>query len=186
MQVDSLADPRTETRFLPAVAKAIALWFPELEGRSMAVISPDVISKQNIPTLPLVMVGFARSVSNKPLRSHSDEFEIEDMFVIEFWLKRENYTNDKGETPFWSYYPYEWIRDTLLTNFSDWTGPGGERVAYRSLVTGADPSAVMLTFGFTSIRTWCPEVKNQGDAFTIGFGLCTPAGMCVPGEQKAA
>lgn len=173
-------DPQIETRFLPAVAKDVAEWFPELGGRSLAVVSPDIITKENIPTLPLAMVGFARSTSTWPLRSNVDTFDIEDLFVIEFWLKTERYKNAKGETPFWSYYPYEWIRDTLLTNFTRWIGPGGERVAYRSLLVGADPFAVTLTFGFASIRKWCPDRKDHGQPFTIGFGLCAPAGQCVP------
>lgn len=175
-------DPQIETRFLPAVAKEIALWFPELDGRALAVVSPDIITKENIPTLPLAMVGFARSTSNAPLRSHVEEISIEDLFVVEFWLKTERYKNAKGETPFWSYYPYEWIRDTLLTNFARQQGlwPGGERVAYRSLLVGADPFAVTLTFGFASIRQWCPDRKDPGQPFTIGFGLCTPAGKCLP------
>src|SRR5262245_8839046 len=120
---DDIVEPaRTEQRFLPALAEAVAQWFPELGGRALAV-SEVTITKENVPTLPLAMVGYAHGIitGNPPQRSSKTEYNFQDWFVIEFWLEPARYKKANGsETPFWSYYPYEAIRDTLLTNLSRW------------------------------------------------------------------
>jgi hypothetical protein len=172
---------RPETRFLPALAASIATWFPDLGGRSLAVSNVE-ITKANIPTLPLVMVAFARSESTQPARSgHPDEYTITDFVVVEFWLEPDQYRKADGTaTPFWSYYPYEEIRDQLLTYLARWYGPHEERLAYRSLGINADQFAVTLTFGFEVRFQWCPTVKEEGEAFTPYFRLCAPANECLP------
>ena len=73
--------PKTTTRFLPALAEQIALWFPEVEGRSLAV-SEVSITKENVPTLPLVMVAFINSVSEPPMRGSANMFDIIDTFIV--------------------------------------------------------------------------------------------------------
>jgi len=169
-----------EMRFLPALADQIALWFPELGGRALAV-SEVTITKENVPTLPLAMVAFIRSVGDQPANSKTRMFEIVDTFIVDFWLEPARYKKANGtETPFWSYYDYEAIRDTLLTNLSRWDPPGGEVIAYRGMVTEAEPLAVTLTFTFAATFRWCPTgPKDRGEPFTIGFGLCTPP-ACIP------
>jgi hypothetical protein len=114
--LDKTATTVTETRFLPALALAVSEGFPELGGRSLAVSNVD-ITKANVPTLPLVMVAFARSESNQAVRSsHPNEYSITDFVVVDFWLEPDQYRRADGTaTPFWSYYPYEEIRDRLLT-----------------------------------------------------------------------
>jgi hypothetical protein len=111
--------PVVTKRFLPQLADAIAEWFPELGGRALAV-SEVTITKQNVPTLPLAMVAFARGTGDQSTTSHQPIFNMEDAFVVEFWLEPARYKNRSGgETPFWSYYDYEAIRDTLLQNLAD-------------------------------------------------------------------
>ncbi|MGY2987710.1 hypothetical protein [Bradyrhizobium sp. USDA 4508] len=177
--------PVEEQRFLPAVAEAIAQWFyPELENpngppRSVAVSDID-ITKENIPTLPLVLVAFTQSLGHQLLRSSSSEFEINDTFVVEFWMPPTRVQQKNGkDTPYWNYYPYEYIRDTLIAGFLNWEGPRGERVAYRGLHVEADPLAARLTFTFVATFQWCVDEIDTGTPFGIGFRLCTPA-ACVP------
>lgn len=111
---------KQDTRFLPAVAEAVGQWFPELGGRALAV-SEVTITKENIPTLPLAMVAFVKSTGNQPDNSTSEMFDIVDSFVIEFWLEPARYKKANGsETPFWSFYDYDAVRDTLLSNLVRW------------------------------------------------------------------
>lgn len=175
--MDALA--RSETRFLPALAEEIARWFPELQGRSLAV-SEVTVTKENVPTLPLVMVAFVSSTSEAPARSSSDQFQIVDTFVVDFWLEPARYKRaDGSETPFWSYYDYEAIRDKLLSNLTRWESPGGERIAYRGLAIDADHIAVTLTFTFVATFRWCATIEDVGERFDVTVNLCTPVG-CVP------
>jgi hypothetical protein len=166
-----------EQRFLPALAEQLAVWFPELGGRALAV-SEVSITKENVPTLPLVMCAFLRSTSEA--RAGNRNFEIVDAFVVEFWLEPQRYKRaDGSETPFWSYYPYEQIRETLLNNILSWTPPGCELIAYRGLNIEAEPLAVTLTFAFTAAFQFRPKPMDFGVEFTVGFNLCTPEG-CIP------
>jgi hypothetical protein len=172
---------KTETRFLPALAEQIAIWFPELGGRSLAVSDAN-ITKENVPTLPLCMVAFARGTGDPPARTNTDIFDATDTFVVEFWLEPSRYKKSNGsETPFWSYYDYEAIRDTLLSHVAFWETPGGERIGYRNLTIEADALAVTLTFGFVATYRWCAAPPPKPDCIItkpIGFRLCTPPAEC--------
>jgi len=175
-------DARIETkpRFLPALAEQLALWFPEVGGRALAV-SEVSITKENVPTLPIVMTAFIRGTADPPSRSNSDMFEIVDTFIVDFWLEPARYKKTNGtETPFWSYYDYEAIRNTLLANITRWATPGGERIAFRELTIEAEPFAVTLTFRFTATHRWCAPVTDYGIPFSVGFNLCAPVDCCVP------
>jgi hypothetical protein len=178
--MDARVEPQQETRFLPAVAEAVAAWFPDLGGRAIAV-SEVSITKDNVPTLPLALVAFVRSVSEQPANSRVEMFDITDTFIVDFWLPPARYKTASGaETPYWSYYDYEGIRDKLLTNLSRWQTPGGERIAYRGMVIEAEPLAVTLTFTFIANFRWCPTgPKEKGDKFTVEFNLCAPE-SCIP------
>jgi len=171
-----------EKRFLPALAEAIVEWFPELQGRALAV-SEVSVTKENVPTLPLVMVAFLRSAGEAPTRNSRDSFDVADEFIVEFWLEPSRYKRANGsETPFWSYYDYEAIRDTLLQNLTRWEAPGCERISYRTLTIGADPFAVTLSFAFTASFRWKAKTTEFGDAFKIGLRLLTPTECCFPEE----
>jgi hypothetical protein len=165
-------------KFLPALAEQLAEWFPELNGRALAV-SEVSITKDNVPTLPLAMAAFIRSTAN-PSPSNPEMFEVVDTFIVDFWLEPARYKKANGtETPFWSYYDYEAIRNKLLANMARWETPGGERLAYRGLVIEAEPLAVTLTFTFMATFRWCAPKTEFGEPFTINFNLCTPE-ACIP------
>lgn len=176
--MDAKVEPQQTTRFLPALAAQIAVWFPELGGRALAV-SDAHITKVNVPTLPLVMVAFARSTGDQARTSFQPRFTLTDMFVVEFWLEPSRYKKANGsETPFWSYYDYEAVRNKLLHNLSRWEAPGGEHIAYRSLTISADELAVTLTFGFAATFEFCQPFDDAGEPFAISFDLCPPKGCC--------
>jgi len=177
--------PVAEQRFLPAVTEAITEWFPELRtanGGSRVVAVSDIdITKENIPSLPIVLVAFTQSLGEQLLRSSSDEFKVTDSFIVEFWLEPERVKAGGKETPYWSYYPYEFIRNKLITGFLDFEGPNGEHVAYRGLHVEADPLAARLTFTFIATFQWCADDRQvTADIINaIGFRLCTPE-SCIP------
>jgi hypothetical protein len=176
--------PKVETRFLPALAAAIAEWFPELGGRAMAV-SESAVTKENIPTLPLCVVAFSRSVGEQTIKARQNQFNIEDHFVIEFWLKSERYQRANGsEAPFWSYYNYEAIRDRLLTHMATWEAPRNARIAYRAMNMEADPLAVTITFGFIASINWqaCINVPPDMIIKNIPFNLCVADQECFVDE----
>lgn len=167
-------------RFLPTLAEALAEWFPELGGRALAV-SEVTVSKENIPTLPLAMVAFVRGTGDQT-SSNRYIFNMEDAFVIEFWLEPARYKKKDGSmTPFWSYYDYEAIRDNLLAHLAAWDYPGSERIVYRGLNIEADALAVTLTFAFVANFRWChkPLVKPMGVVKDVAVHLC-PAPTCIP------
>lgn len=177
-----------EKRFLPALANAIADWFPLLRGRSIAV-ADATITRENVPTLPLVAVVFVASVGEQLRRSQSSQFKVTDSFAVQFWMKPERYTDSHGnETPFWSYYPYEYIRDKLLSNLVRWPTPNGEHIAYLGMNVQADAMAVTLTFHFAATFDWCADDNETGEPFTIDFRLCTPEACviedCEPEPQE--
>jgi hypothetical protein len=180
MVKDLMMDAKVEqeTRFLPALAEAIAEWFPELEGRSLAV-SEAAITKENVPKLPLVMTAFVRSEANPTTKSRAEMYDVTEALVVEFWLEPARYKKANGsETPFWSYYDYEAIMETLLARIARWSAPGGKIMSFRGLTIEADALAVTLTFAFTATFRWCAPVTEFGDPFTIGQRLCTPVGCC--------
>jgi hypothetical protein len=172
--------PKEQKRFLPALAEMIAEWFPEVGGRALAVSAAE-INKLNVPTLPLVMVAFERSTGDQSLVSFQPRFTISDVFVIEFWLEPSRYKKANGsETPFWSYYDYEAVRDKLLQNISRWPTPGGEHIAYRMLTISADELAVTLTFRFVATFEFCKPFADEGEPYAISYNLCPPKGCCPP------
>jgi hypothetical protein len=176
--------PVEEKRFLPAVANAIDGWFPEAGGRVVAV-SDVSITRENIPELPLVLVAFKQSIGSQLEESHSELFKIVDTFLVEFWMKPERIKAGGKETPYWSYYPYEYVRNKLINGFLDFEGPNGEHVAYRGLQVMTSPLAAHLSFTFLATYRWCTGDKQVvHDCYIEGvdFRMCTPQ-SCIPDPE---
>lgn len=196
---------------LVQVAADIAAWFPELNGRSLAV-SDAQITKQNLPNLPLVMVAFAneapgyvnpsRQTASPVNLSQTDTINLRDDFVVEYWLKPVRYVRaDNTESPFWNYFDYQAIRDRLLSGFIGYRGPLGERIWYAGLNVVSDEYATVLTFTFQAQFTWCPDEglvnacavargvpQGDGDlitARTFLFSICAPRVVYCPKEDNS-
>lgn len=180
-------------RLLPALAAKIAEWFPDLEGRSLAV-SDARLTKDNLPTLPLVMVAFAREASGQPPNSRRTQFQLDTYFVVEFWMKPERYKRaDNTETPFWSFYDYESIRNRLLSKLSNWLGPQQERISYQTMTIETDALAVIVTMQFIATWDWCDDADDLQAELELELGdglpvtpatfmvkLCTPRSAVCP------
>lgn len=187
--MDQYTDPNAinQVGLLPALAEKIAEWFPELEGRSIAVSEAD-ITKENIPKLPLAMTAFSKGVSDHSPNSSMRTITITDTIIVEFWLEPSRYKRQNGtETPFWSYYNYEAIRNTLVSRILLWQGPNSERFAYRNLTIEADPLAVILTFTFIANFQWSsndypdPDDGGRITDSTFVLQMCRPQSeMCPP------
>ncbi len=165
---------------LPAIAKAIGEWFPELGGRSLAVSEAE-ITRENMPTLPLVMVALVRETSAHVWNGPGSKMTITDDFMIEFMMKAERYKrSDNSESPFWAYFNYEAIRDKLWTKLAGWRGPSGEAIEYVSMDVDADQYSVNISFRCKAHFNWCPDAEDEkGDGVLIKTGdiamnLCEP------------
>lgn len=174
---------------LPDVAAKVAEWFPEFGGRSLAVSEVDV-NRENLPTLPLVMVALVRSDvnGNWNWKSPSAQQQLYDDFVIDFWLEPVIIPRaDGSQTPFWAFYNYEPLRNRLLTKIRRYIGPSKQRLEFREMTIDAEPFAVTLSFRFRGHFDWCPDEDDEpGDGQIIGAGtikqsLCAPAStVCSP------
>lgn len=188
----------SELDLLEQLAADINVWFPELQGRAIAV-SDAKPTKQNLPGLPMVMVSFANEITAAGRTtgfnlSQRSQAELIDTFVVEFWLKTSRSIEDQGksETPFWAYYRYQDIRDKLLTCLTGYLGPKKERVWYVGLAQETAEYAVILVFTFQSHYNWCPDdailderYAKSGDGFaitdqTIKAVVCRPKIVCCP------
>lgn len=175
-----------ELEFLPKVATWVADWFPDLEGRAVAVTDGD-ITKANRPTLPFSLVALNRedaTPATSSSRSGDGNIEIVEDFIIELWFKVERFTLagsqvEAGvEKPFWAYYPTESIRNRLVSKmyrtFSDSANKSLGSISYTSMDIAADPQAVVLTFRFSRTYIWCPmdDEEDEEVPFVLSFTAC--------------
>lgn len=186
------------TGLLPTVAAHVAIWFPELNGRSIAV-SEAQITKENLPDLPLVMVSLAREQNeDRPSDASKSLLNLRDNFVIEFWMEPARIKRGNGtETPFWSYYDYETIRSRLLAGLTGgYLGPSGERISYLNMTIESDAFSVVITFTFAATFQWCApanlkqacaaaiDATGDGEPITpntFRVSVCKPQTQCVKG-----
>jgi hypothetical protein len=139
---------------LPALAEEIAKWFPELEGRAVAVAEAEV-TPENMPTLPLCMVALAKDTPDHNPRSNRGP-TIGDDIVVQFWFKTAKYPlSGGGESPFWAYHDFEEIRDRFIGVIVDWVTPRNFKLQYRGMDVEADQFAVVISFQVRHEFVWC-------------------------------
>lgn len=172
--------------FLPAVAERVAAWFPRLGGRAVAVTDAK-ITPENRPTLPFALVALNReNTENFNAKSNQGNLTLVDDFIVEFWLEVQRFDleNKKPgqEKPFWAYYPYEDIRDRLVSkmlNESKQEGRADWGIAYTSMDIDADPQAVVLTFRFSRTYIWCPlDETDEDDEVPIVLSFTSSPAVC--------
>ena len=174
------SEPAIKDRLLPALAEAITKWFKDLNGRAIAVSDSDIITKLNVPTLPLVAVGLKTSVGDQSTSSYQPTFSLAEQILIQFWLEPMRYKRKDGsEAPFWTWYDYESVRETLIANLSRWKAPHGAHFAYRKTDIAADELAVTITFTFLASYQFCTPYVDDSERFIITTNLCTPKGCCI-------
>lgn len=145
-----------------ALADAIRQTFPELGGRVIAVSEADV-TRENVPTLPLAMVALQRETAVDNVKSNT-AIEIVEDILLEVWQRPEKYRReDGGQSPFWAFYDYNRLRDSLLILLRTWRSPAGYRVEYVGMETDATDFAVILTFQLRHAFKWCADPTETPD-----------------------
>lgn len=157
---------------IPSLAKAIAEWFPELEGRSIAVSEVEPFSdKTNVPTLPLAVVALVTENNSTPSSNGATRITIEDDILVQFIFKPVKYNREGGaETPFFAFYDYEAIRDKLLAGLKNWRTPRQGSIGFRSLDVESDEFAVYIAIRLRTSENWC-----KPDADTKPCDMLVPA-----------
>lgn len=147
---------------LPALAKAIAEWFPELEGRSIAVSEVEPFSdKTNVPTLPLAVVALVTENNTEAGGNGSTRVKLADDILVQFIHEPVKYSRDNGATtPFFAFYDYEAVRDRVLQGIRNWRTPRDGGLSYRSLDLDVDEFAVYIAIRLRTEENWCPPKKD--------------------------
>lgn len=162
---------------LPAFAEAVAAAFPELGGRAVAV-TDAAITKENLPTLPLAMVALIREEGNH--RAKAGRVDPETTFVCEFWFPPTRYPRaDGSESPFYSFYDYEAIRDRVVDLLTAFTPDRGGFVEYVKLEVDCSEFASVLTFTLKHSFVWCALESDPGSPVALGFSIVpAPEAVC--------
>ncbi len=164
---------------LPDIAEKVAIWFPDLGGRSLAV-SEAAVTKENMPTLPLAMVALITTspAAKWDTNGSKKTRQLIDDFVVDFWLASVKYRMDGGkESPFWAYYDYEAHRKVMLSQISGYEGPDGQRLEFVSMDIDSTQFAVTLSYRFKAHFNWCADYEpEEGDGLPAKFApnLCSP------------
>lgn len=159
MHASATSNPAPEP--LPvALARHLAEWFPDLEGRAFAVTDTDEVwTKETAPTLPLCAVGVVEETYDFPEKSNSQE-KIETTIAILFAFEAERYkTSDGRISPFWAYVDHEALRNRVAAALKAFRSPSGGRVLPLRLER--DATEVALTFAF--IATHAEELCLPAD-----------------------
>lgn len=151
---------------MPALAKAIAQWFPDLGGRALAVSDMDTVPK-NPPTLPICLVALDTETVEKGTAQQRPT--IIENIVVEFWFEPNRYKRDDGtETPFFTFYNYSKLRNRLLTPLLVWMAPDGSRFKYRGLIVQVTEYAAIVTLKFEHSFVFCADAEDAPDCQTVG------------------
>lgn len=170
-----------QPEFLQELAALVAVWMPDLKGRAVAVTDAE-ITKENRPPLPFAQLALNREEA-KHFPNTNKQPDLSDDFIIEIWLELKKYKDSKSgaETPWWAYYPYEKIRDRLLSKlWKESLSRENWGIRYISMDVSSDAGAVVLTFRFSRNYTWCPDdEEDDGVPIDLSFKACpainTPA-----------
>lgn len=175
---------------LPALAKDISEWFPDLGGRVLPV-SETEITPETMPTLPIAMLALLREAPG-PNNTARVPHVFEE-FVVEFWYKPERYHRDDGtDTPFWAFYDYDSLRNKFLAHLKAWRSPMCGQVRYLGLEVDSSQFAVILSFRFMHefyLKEEIESVPPDGQSFTIISSICAPVSLyCkedAPSEEES-
>lgn len=166
---------------LPEFAKLIVSpAFPEIEGRAIPVtgVEDDKAGTDATPK-PFVLVGLRQGDTSGPATiGQNSTINLRDDFIVEFNFKKERYRNGKGaETPFFSYYDYESIRDRLFNAIVDFSGEYGITFEFVTLDISTEGDTVYIEFRFRQNYEWCEAVRKadttiEAGSFSINLQGC--------------
>lgn len=154
---------------LPALARAVAAAFPELNGRCIAVSEVDAFDGEtHLPRLPFGLVALVGETSTQGLNS-GGHIPIEDDILVQLLFDSKRYlTADRANSPFFAYYDYETVRDRMLAVTKGWRSPRNAGLAFRTMAVESDEYAVSISFRFASALQWClPEHLAEQPAMLV-------------------
>lgn len=143
---------------LPALAKDLAGWFPEVGGRFFAVSEVEPFDNAtNVPTLPIGFVALVAEAGTQT--TPNGHITLLDDILLQLAFEPVKYKTEGGaDSPFFAYYDFEPIRDKLLALTKGWRSPRNVGLMYRSMDVEATELAVYLNFRFAAETRWCyPE-----------------------------
>lgn len=170
---------------IETIAEKISEWFPELGGRSVAVMDAE-ITKNNVPTLPICMVSPIRE--SAILNGNGATVQIVPEIIIEFWMTPQKLKRDDGtESAYWASYDYEDLRNRLVYHL----GSGeieGVITNYLGLTFETTSLAQILAFRFSFRQGFCykvnreenckPDLNLDGQPRTFVARTCPKAILC--------
>jgi hypothetical protein len=175
---------------LPALAAYLRNAMPEFGGRVLAV-SESMMTKENVPTLPLVMLALVKEEAASEVRTNVSN--VTERFIVEVWIAPERYKTSAGkESPFWGFYDYDTLRDRVVSFTNRWKSPRGYKIAYAGLDHTSTDFAVVVCLTFTHEFRYCPpdlpldefdgrEIdKDTFDTSLVPTGTETCADRCDP------
>lgn len=174
-------------------AARVAVCFPELKGRSIAVSEVEPFSnKTNRPTLPIAFTALLSSTGTQA--AGAQRVNLTESFTLNFMFEPVKYKMlDGNESPFFAFYDYEPIRDRLLSMLVEWETPRKSRVVYRSMDVASDEFAVYINFKLETAEKWdavCHAVEFDNThvpaRHTIAVTTCAPKVLYCKEEEVTA
>lgn len=153
------------------LATDLAKWFPDLQGRAIAVSEVDALdNKTNMPTLPICIVALIGELGVAPKHGGGRVELIQDV-IIQFMYKPVKYNRaDGAETPFYAFYDYEPLRNRLLTFLYKYRTPRNGGFSYQSMDVSSDEFAVHITFRYKTSEDWCPDPVTLDECASVFDG----------------
>jgi hypothetical protein len=170
------------TSTVESLAEAVAEWFPELNGRSIAVSEVAPFREAaHVPTLPVCATAMLNGAGVQA--KTGGKLELSDTLVTLFAFEPVKYKNaEQQDTPFYAFYDYEPIRDTMIEKLRSWRTPRNGQLRYLSIDVDANEFAVYIAITLGLYEEWCPP-KVKGQSFTIGTSL-KPSAVPCPGTDE--
>lgn len=140
----------TREPFAQLLARNLREWFPQLEGRAVAITESEPFSQDSMPTLPLAVVGVLEE-------EYSGSDSVRTVYSVEFMFNPSRYNLAAGgESPFWTYFDYEPLRDTLADRISSLG-----KLRLLRMTMDSDPGAVYISFRISRESRWCPPEPEE-------------------------
>ena len=147
--------------FADILAEKLREWFPELEGRAVAVSNSDPFTPQTMPSLPLAIVALVEE-------DYGSGDSLNTVWAVEFMFPPSRYLlKGGGESPFWTHFDYTPLRDILLEHL-----PSLGKVRLLRMEMDSDPAAVYISFRIRRESRWCsPEPQPSCEPKLTGGGV---------------
>jgi hypothetical protein len=182
------------TDTLPAIAAEIARYFPELNGRSVAVADAAIVQNKGSSsvTLPVCMVALAKETSDAPSTSARNPTIVVHFTAI-FMFPKIKYAKESGvESQFWAFSHYETIRNRMIKLGQTWQTPEGAHLGFVGLDQTVDETSIDTNVTMKYQFKWCDPFPSKQPLGTIDARmyvtpyLPSPSCTCEPQDANCA